>query len=102
MRAVGISLHGGVGEPHRAHQVGARLFVVADVVRVVDEPHLVGMLVPDPDFGVVCNHSAVNSIMLFSLVNGRSRCGAPSEGMKSLAGTPSAVTGYSPAGGSSL
>ena len=97
-----LSFHVGVGEPHRAHQVGARLFVVADVVRVVDEPHLVGMLVPDPDFGVVCNHSAVNSIMLFSLVNGRSRCGAPSEGMKSLAGTPSAVTGYSPAGGSSL
>lgn len=33
-----LSFHVGVGEPHRAHQVGARLFVVADVVRVVDEP----------------------------------------------------------------
>ena len=46
-------LHLGKGHAQRPHQFAACRLVVADVVRMVADGHLVGMLVPDPDLTIV-------------------------------------------------
>ena len=56
-----------LGERHAqgAQQRAAGRFVVADVVRMVADRHLVGMLVPDPDFTVVAYHGIFGFSLIF-------------------------------------